>query len=87
MHGHTSEELTPVPVWRELAVGIAEDVVRRAAALTFADPNARWRVKPATEKQLRALARLGIPPSRHMTSGDASDAITLAQAHRGRRQA
>ncbi len=87
VHGHTSEELTPVPVWRELAVGIAEDVVRRAAALTFADPNARWRVKPATEKQLRALARLGIPPSRHMTSGDASDAITLAQAHRGRRQA
>lgn len=74
------EDLTPVPVWRELAAGIAEDVIRRAAALTFADPNARWRTKPATEKQLRALARWGIPPRPHMTAGEASDVITTAAA-------
>lgn len=89
INGHTSEDLTPVPVWRELAVGIAEDVIRRAAALTFADPNARWRTKAATEKQLRALARWGIPPRPHMTAGEASDVITVAaaQAKRGRRRA
>lgn len=84
-----TEALTAVPVWRELAVGIAEDVIRRAAALTFADPNARWRTKPVTEKQKNALARWGIVPTSQMTAGEASDAITVAaaQAKRGGRRA
>ncbi len=87
--GSATESLTAVPVWRELAIGIAEDVIRRAAALTFADPNARWRTKPATEKQRSALARWGLVPTPQMTAGEASDAITVAaaQAKRGGRRA
>lgn len=90
INGSVTEPLTSIPVWRELAVGMAEDVVRRAAALTFADPHARWRTKPATDKQLRALARWGIVPTPRMTAGEASDAITLATAEAkrlGRRHA
>lgn len=89
INGSVTESLTVVPVWRELAIGIAEDVIRRASALAFADPNARWRTKPATEKQRIALARWGGVPTPQMTAGEASDAITVAaaQAKRGGRRA
>jgi superfamily II DNA or RNA helicase len=70
--------LTSVPVWRDLAVGIAEDIVRRANATGLSLPNARWRQNPASEKQRHALARWGIVPRASMTSGEASDALTVA---------
>jgi superfamily II DNA or RNA helicase len=84
INGSVTESLTPLPVWRELAIGIAEDVVRRASALTFADPNAPWRRKPATPKQVKVLTRWGIPLTHQMTAGEASDAITRAAAQRQR---
>ncbi|MHB1610822.1 MAG: DEAD/DEAH box helicase [Sulfobacillus sp.] len=75
---NTITSLTSVPVWRDLAVGIAEDIVRRANATGLSLPNARWRQNPASEKQRHALARWGIVPPLSMTAGDASDALTLA---------
>lgn len=53
---------------------------RRAAALD--DPNASWRSRPATEKQVAALERMRIRHDSDLTAGQASDLIAARVARR-----
>jgi len=64
----------------ELALGIAEDHVRGLRAETLVRPDAPWRAKPATEKQLSALRRLRVPAGAGLTAGEASELLTAAVA-------
>lgn len=63
------------PVWQELAVGIAEDYVRRCNAVGLARSDASWRHGPASEKQLDILKRLDAIIYPGITKGAASDEI------------
>jgi len=63
------------------AMGIAEDHARMTAK-QFAAKNAKWTRKPATEKQLAALARLRINHPEDISSGDAAQLIGQAYAKR-----
>ncbi len=63
----------------EWALGKAEDAVREDGALYLADPNAKWRMRPATQKQIDVLRRWGIPIPKGLTCGQASDLITAGR--------
>lgn len=68
------------------AQGVAEDLARAAGAPALTNPEAPWRNEPATDKQRKALYRLGVPiaPGRKLTKGEASDLLSLAMAKGGR---
>lgn len=40
------------------------------------EPNARWRADPATDRQLKELATLGVPACALLTKGEAADIIS-----------
>jgi len=62
----------------DLAHGLADDLIRRAAPIT--KPSAEWRDRAPSDKQLAYADRLGCPvPS---TAGECSDFITIARARR-----
>lgn len=64
----------------ELALGLAEDHVRRAGALHLVDRAAPWRSLQPTPKQLDVLRRLRIRPPSPLTRGTASDLISASVA-------
>ena len=72
--------LQPLPVDLELAQGIAEDYLRRVDAVRLAREDAAWRSRPASERQLAALQRWGVPVTRPLTAGEAADLLTAAAA-------
>jgi len=65
------------------AQGIAEDLVREAKAAALVDPNARWRHRPATPKQLDTLRRMRVRVDGSLSAGRASELIGAAIARRG----
>lgn len=78
---HDNDEwLTPVPVDLELAIGIAEDFLRRAKAMGLARSDAEWRTQPASPRQLEALHKWRVPLHGSLTSGQATDLLTAAVA-------
>jgi ATP-dependent helicase IRC3 len=64
----------------EDAQGVAEEQVRARRAERLVDPNADWRARPATERQLAALAGRGIRAPAGLTRGQASDLLGAAIA-------
>ncbi|OGS08274.1 MAG: hypothetical protein A2270_10610 [Elusimicrobia bacterium RIFOXYA12_FULL_51_18] len=76
--GATTLEARPVDL--EMAQGIGEDYIRRAAATQLAAENAFWRRKPASDKLLGALAKWRIPAPEGIRAGEASDLLTVAIA-------
>jgi ATP-dependent helicase IRC3 len=62
----------------EWAQGIAEDYARRMNAAHLIDPQAPWRTRPATEKQLATLKRFRIRTLPDISAGEASDLIAQA---------
>lgn len=64
------------------AQGTAEDWIREHKKVSLADRQAAWRSRPATEAQLRKLDELGVPYSRLITAGEASDLLTVKFAVR-----
>ena len=68
-----------ITLWDSLpldyAMGSAEDFVRKQGAGVLVDPNAPWRSYPATEKQVNALRKRGIPVPPGLTKGEASDKL------------
>lgn len=74
------EALTSTPVDFELAVGIAEDFLRRANAIGLVSSDAAWRFRPASDAQLRALRKWRIPVHPQLKMGEATDLLTAAVA-------
>lgn len=70
------EDLTGGPVPWDLVEGIGGDVARRAEASGLVYAGAAWRAGPATEKQVKALARFGVFETDTMSAGDAAQALT-----------
>jgi hypothetical protein len=74
---------SPVVIARDLplayAQGVAEDRARQMGASNLADPNAAWRRRPASEKQLGVLRRRGAYITPDMTAGEASDLISAGR--------
>jgi ATP-dependent helicase IRC3 len=62
----------------EYAQGAAEDYARKAGARALVDPAAPWRMAPATDRQLAALRRAGLPSRSGVTRGEASDLLSAA---------
>jgi ATP-dependent helicase IRC3 len=62
------------------AQGMAEDVVRRWRAEHLVRPDAPWRSRPASEKQLITLQKLGCPYRPGLTMSEASDLLNTAFA-------
>ena len=77
--GQGIEELSRV-VDRALALGIAEDYVRRANT-KFGTKGAWWESEPATEKQISALRKWGITIPENCTKGQATDLMTAKKAN------
>ena len=74
----------PAVIARDLplpyAQGLAEDRARSMAAAQLVDPNAAWRQRPASEKQLAVLRRRGLLYGRSgLTAGEASDLIAAGR--------
>jgi ATP-dependent helicase IRC3 len=64
----------------EYAQGIAEDRARQLGGDHLADPNAAWRQRPASAKQLDVLRRWGLLGVRSsLTAGEASDLISAGK--------
>ena len=64
----------------EYAQGVAEDHARKLGGSYLADPNATWRQKPASLKQLAVLRRRGLTMGMHsLTAGQASDLIATGR--------
>jgi superfamily II DNA/RNA helicase len=62
------------------AQGMAEDLAAKNGGSAFIDPQAGWRQKDVTPKQLSTLLALRIPYKIGMTRGEAADLITRAKA-------
>lgn len=52
--------LSPKPVWRDLAFGIGREMLRRANAKSFAAKDSAWRLRSPSEKLIAAAAKWGI---------------------------
>ena len=74
------EALTSAPVDFELAIGIAEDFLRRADAIGLVSRDAAWRWHPASNAQLQALRKWRIPVEANLKMGEATDLLTAAVA-------
>lgn len=68
------------PVEQHLAMGVAEDYVRRSDSFSFASRGKKWRSQGATPSQLAALERMRIETPENCTRGEASDLITKSIA-------
>jgi ATP-dependent helicase IRC3 len=72
---------TPHQLWGGLplgyAQGVAEDFARKQGSMILLDPHASWRQDPATDKQVRALRKFGLPFGPNITKGQAADLLTL----------
>lgn len=69
------------------AQGYAEDYARKNGVAALVNPEAAWRKKPMSEKQMHKLRSLGVPPFGITTAGEASDRIDAAiAAGRGKRR-
>ena len=66
----------------EYAQGVAEDQARRIGASTLVNPNAAWRRRPATGKQLAVLRYRGMRIGRRLSAGEASDLLTAGRGER-----
>lgn len=64
------------------AQGVAEDWIREHKSQRLADSQAKWRDRPASERQIEALKKLGITPGRLITAGQASDLLSVRYAER-----
>jgi superfamily II DNA or RNA helicase len=64
----------------DYAQGASEDYVRRMGGQVLVDPEAPWRARPATHRQLQALRHFRIPVVHELTCGEASDALARAIA-------
>jgi hypothetical protein len=62
------------------AQGVAEDFARRNVPAAFIAKDARWRGDLATERQLAALMRMGIPIPAGITKGQAHQMIDAAMS-------
>ena len=78
-------DLTPEPVWEEMAIGIGEDAIRRAGGKNLSKKTAEWRMKSASEKQINALAKWHVRTTDEdtgepllFTAGEAGDLMTEA---------
>jgi len=67
-----------------LKLGEAFVTGERSTVTRLADRDAAWRKKPATEGQLRYMAKLRVPVKPGLTSGEASTLIDMAKARGGR---
>ncbi|MBI2543208.1 MAG: DEAD/DEAH box helicase [Candidatus Aenigmarchaeota archaeon] len=74
----TIKEITRRDVPLSWAFGIAENIAeeKTRGELGLIIKNARWRMDPATRKQLDTLDRYGIVYSPNITKGEASDSIS-----------
>src|SRR3990167_750108 len=68
------------------ALQVAEAFVatQRASVRTLTAQDAKWKTRPASEKQIALLRRRRIPFRPNLTMGEASSLIDLANARRGR---
>lgn len=72
--------LTSKPVTLELAFGVANGVLKDQGMEVLYSPDAQWREKPPTERQIALCKRWNLPePS---TRGEAADLITIAIAEK-----
>ncbi len=79
--GPIRDALTARPVDQSLALGVAEDYVRRCRAVAIAGAQAdSWRSLAPTAKQIAALKRAKLPVPATLTRGEASDLLTHAKA-------
>jgi len=62
----------------EWAQGISEDYAREMNAEHLVNPQAPWRARPATEKQLATLRKFRIRTLTNISAGEASDLIAQA---------
>lgn len=65
------------------AQGVAEDYARECGAIALVNPQAAWRQRPASDKQIWLLRKLHVDHEPDLTSGEACDLISqekLAQA-------
>jgi len=62
----------------EWAQGISEDYAREMKAEHLVNPQAPWRARPATEKQLATLRKFRIRTLTNISAGEASDLIAQA---------
>jgi hypothetical protein len=58
-----------------IAESHAEEITKGKLGIVMKD--ARWRLEPATEKQLKVLDMYDVPYDRQITKGDASDVINV----------
>jgi superfamily II DNA or RNA helicase len=61
------------------AQGSAEDYARKLGASALVNPQAPWRQRPASDKQIYLLHKLRIPTPPILTAGEASDLISRAK--------
>jgi hypothetical protein len=68
--------------------GVAEEYAKGRDAGPLNNPKARWRRKPASEKQIKALRAWGAEREIHpeMTAGEASDILSVVIGLRGGRR-
>lgn len=82
------DQVTREPVWRELAIGIGDDIVRKTEGGKVAKKGVAWRDAPASDKQLELLRKWSVPMpvmNPHepgLTRGEAADLFTLALARK-----
>lgn len=87
---------SPAPI-RQRTLGTAYDTAQsalkaaeafmrhdRSEVVRLKDRNAPWRSRPATDRQVGLLRKLGAPVARDITWGQASDMIDMANVRRGR---
>ncbi|MBO0745605.1 MAG: DEAD/DEAH box helicase, partial [Candidatus Dormibacteraeota bacterium] len=80
--GRDGQQLLADGLDLDYAQGTAEDMVRRLGGAGLAKRDATWRSNPASEGQLQALQRMGMPIESELTRGDASNLMTLEIARR-----
>lgn len=59
----------------EYAQGRAEDYARESGDMALINPDAPWRIRPASEKQIATMKKMRIKFHPGLTSGEASDLI------------
>lgn len=75
------ESLSEAPLTMGYAQGVAEDWVRLHGVGVLVERDAKWRRKPATEKQLDLLRKWAVPHDPEtITAGDASGLIDMEMA-------
>ena len=60
-------------------MGSCEDFARRLSLGHLSLKDAQWRTKPASQKQISAIKRIGIDIKSNLTKGEAFDLMNAAQ--------